>query len=881
MARWTRFRRIFGPEPKEDVDEELAFHIEMRVRELVERGESPEHARERTLRRFGNYEQSRRECVEIDERLGRRMARTEYLTELRQDIGYALRMLRRAPGFTLVAVATLALGVGANSAIFSVVHGVLLQSLPYPAADRLYHVRTLYPDGTAYLHASAPDFMSVRADTRVFEQADAFTTGVYTMLDSGEPKEIRGVQVSDRLFDLLGFRVALGRGFRPDEHTPGAGGVAVLSHGFWQREFGGDRTVLQRSVRLGGASYAIVGVLAPEAELTEEAEIYMPQPFDASFNASTATRRRAEFLNVIARARPGVEAVAVDEDLRRIGTALQRQFPGTNETLTFNAIPLRTLIVGDVQTPLFVLLGAVGVVLLVACANVANLLLARASARQGELAVRAALGAGRGRLTRQLLTESLVLGLAGGAAGLAIAYWGTRALVAAQPANIPRLDRVGLNTTVVLFTLGIALLTGLAFGLLPALQATGVRLTRALREGGRGGGAGSAGHRLRATLVIAEMALAVVLLTGAGLLIRSFIELTRVDPGFRAEQGMAFRLVLQGDAYKEGADTRNRVDDLQARVRALPGVTAVAASTMLPLSGQGAMIDFRVENAPPPPPDVNQEIAIVSITPEYFHAIGTPLVRGRTFTDRDGDAAPLVALVNESAVRRWFGDRDPIGQRVNTSGRIREIVGIVRDVLQEHPGHAPAPQLFVPFAQRTTRTLRIVVRAAGDPLTLASAIRAQVRAVDPNLAITRFTPLQQLVWNSIARPRFYTSLLALFAGVALALAATGIFGVMSYAVAQRAREISIRMALGARAGDVLRMIVGRAIVLAAIGAVLGIAVALALGRVIQSQLFGVTLLDPLTLVSVLLVLSSSAAAASFLPARRAAALDPASALRDG
>ncbi|MGH9160122.1 MAG: ADOP family duplicated permease, partial [Vicinamibacteraceae bacterium] len=538
------------------------------------------------------------------------------------------------------------------------------------------------------------------------------------------------------------------------------------------------------------------------------------------------------------------------------------------------------VIVGDVRTPLLVLLGAVGFVLLVACANVANLLLARASARQSELAVRAALGAGRSRLLRQLLTEAVVLGVAGGALGMALAYGGTKALVAAQPADIPRLEEVGVNGTVLLFTVTVALLTSLMFGLLPALQATRHRLAQALRDGGRGGDASSGGHRIRSTLIVAEIALAVVLLTGAGLLIRSFVELTRVDAGFQPDRAVAFRVALQGDAYDDPQTARLRVAELEDRLRAMRGVSDVAVTTTLPLSGRGSLIDFLVVSAPPPPPNVNREIGITSITPGYFQAIGTPLTRGRLFTDRDHDEAPLVAVVNEAAVGGWFPDRDPIGQRVSMSRQRYEIVGVVGDVLQEHPGQAALPQLFVPYAQRTTRSVRIVVRGAGDLLALVPAMRAEVRSLDRNLAIADVTPLRELLTGSMARPRFYTALLALFAGVALALAVIGIFGVTSYAVAQRTREIGVRMALGAAAGNVVGMIVGRAFALAGAGTLLGLGAALALGRVIQSQLFGVTLFDPVTLGVVALLLVASALVASLWPARRAARLDPSRVLRE-
>jgi predicted permease len=738
----------------------------------------------------------------------------------------------------------------------------------------------LYPDGTAYSSLSAPDFASVRESNRVFEQVEAYTTGVFTLLGAGEPQEVRGARVSDGLFDLLGLPMALGRGFTRGEHRPGQGSFTVLDHGFWQRTFGGAPDVLGRTVSVGGDPYTIVGVLAAGARLPDLADMYAPLEYDETFVATAATARRSEYLDVIGRARPGVRPAQIQDDLRRLGTELQTTFPESNRRLTFTSTSLRDMIVGDVQTPLLVLLGAVALVLLVACANVANLLLARASARQGELAIRVAMGAGRGRLLRQLLAESLVLAIAGGAAGLVIAYWATGALVAAQPADIPRLDEVGLNGTVVLFTLGVSLVTGLGFGLLPALQATGKRLTRSLREGGRGSGQCRGSHRVRATLVIAEMALSVVLLMGAGLLIRSFVQMTRVSPGFSAERAMAFRLSLQGEEYAGAQRVRDRVVEFENRLRTLPGVTSVAATTALPLTGLGTVVDFRVVGVPPPPPNINREIGIASITPEYFATIGTPLRRGRGFTDYDRAGAPAVAIVNEAAVRRWFPDRDPIGQQVEMSGVGREVVGVVADVRQRRPGQAVAPQLFTPYAQRTTPTVRIVVRAVQDPLALAPSIRAEIRRLDPNLALADFTPLEQLIAGSVARPRFYTALLALFAGVALVLAATGVFGVMSYAVAQRSREISIRMALGARAGQVLRMIVGRAIALAAAGAVLGIAASVAAGRVIQNQLFGVGILDPVTLGVVVAVLIGSAAAASFLPARRAAALDPATALRE-
>ncbi len=878
MARWTRFRKLFGLEPAADVDAELNFHVEMRVKELIEQGETPERARQRAMQRFGDYQGARDECVAINQRRKRHMNRTEFLTELKQDIGYAIRMLRRSPAFTAAALLTLALGIGANSAIFSVVRGVLLESLPYRDADRLHRLQMLYPDGTKYNALSPPDFMSLRQQSQAFEQLEALSLGVQTLTGMGEPIEVPGALVTAGLFEFLGFDVPLGRGFLPAENSAGNTGVVVLSDGSWQRLYGGDPAAVGRTLTLAGRPYTIVGVLSPEAQLPYPADVYAPLEFDNRFDAATAQGRRGEFLAVIGRARPGVTSEAIDDEIKRIGADLQQQFPNTNGRLTFASASLRETIVGDVRRPLLMLLGAVGFVLLVACANVANLLLARGSARHGELSVRAALGAGRGRLVRQLITEAIVLSVAGAAIGLALAYWGTRALIAAKPVDLPRLDHIGVDGTVVMFTLGAAVVTGLIFGMVPALQATNEHLLRGLQESGRSGGGGRRAGHLRSALVVAEMTLAVILLMGSGLLIRSFVELTRVNPGFQPEGAMAIRITLQGEQYQSGEPVRTRVNEIEERLRVLPGVTAVGAGSILPLGGLGGMNDFAVEGAPPPPPDVNQEIAVAGATPDYFKAIGAPLTRGRLFTALDHAKAPPVVILNEAAVRRWFPNQDPIGRRV-LSGGPRDVVGVVGDVLQRTPGQPAAPQMFLPYAQRTGRTVRVIVRAQGDPLALAPAVREQIRTLDPNVPIADIMPLADVVSRSIARPRFYTSLLTLFAAVALALSATGIFGVMSYTVAQQSKEIGIRMALGARTADVLRSIVGRALTLAGIGVVVGVVIALALGRLIRNQLFGVDVADPMTIMSVIAVLLVSATLASFWPARRAAAVDPMSAFR--
>ena len=877
-----------SPEREAEIVDELSDHLDAHREELIAGGASEEEATRLAVAGFRSGNVLARYMAPLKQSNTRPSpvpgATTGRVWEdLWQDLRYAVRAFARQPGFALAAILTLALGIGANSALFSVVHAVLLESLPFKDADRLYRLRMVYPDGAAYTTLSAPDFMSVRERNRVFDQVEAYTTGAVTMLGGGDPREVRVSSVSDGLFRLLGMPLAAGREFAREEHAPGRNRVAILDYGFWQRVFGGDQAAVGRSIAVGGLSYSIVGVLAqgarlpadvPGARVPSEADLYLPIEYGETFSA-VATPRNSRYLAVLARAKPGVGAPAVDEDLQHLAREIKDAFPGATETQTMNAVSARELIVGDVRRPLMMLLGAVGFVLLVACANVASLMLARAAARREELTVRAALGAARGRLVRQLLTEALVLAVAGGAAGLALAYAGTRALVAANPTDIPRLEEIGVDRTVVLFTIGIALVASLAFGTLPALQATG-SLTAGLRTGGRGGGADRRSQRWRAGLVVAEMALAVVLLTGAGLLMRSLMSLQDVAPGFVPERAVAFRVALYGRGY-DLARVRSRVTEIEEEVRRLPGVTAVAATSVLPMSGPGPRLAFAVDGMPAPP-GVNPEIGVASITPQYFATIGARLVAGRDFGDDDrADAAP-VAIINEAAARRWFAGVDPIGRRVQMSGG-REVVGVIGDVLQGDPKKQVAPQLFVPYAQRSLRSVSITVRTSGEVIGLASSIRSVVRRLDADLAASELTALHTLRNGSLARPRFYAGLLALFAAVALALAVTGVFGVMSYAVAERTREIAIRIALGARSHDVLRMIVGRSLALALIGVVTGIAAALAVGPVIRNQLFGVRLMDPATLSVVVLLLVFSATIASLIPALRAARLDPGNTLK--
>jgi putative ABC transport system permease protein len=897
-ARWASEVRArlsslhLAPAREAEIVDELSDHLDDRWRELVAGGASEDEATLLTLAEFRGARLLARYMAPLRQANTRPSsppgsATGRLLADFWQDLRYAARTFASQPGFAAAAVLTLALGIGANTAIFSVVHGVLLEPMPFAHADRLYRLRMVYPDGNAYTTLSAPDFMSVREENRVFDHVEAYTSGVVTMTGGGDPREVRVASVTHGLFGMLGVPVVLGRGFLPEENMPGRNRVVVLDHGFWQHAFGGDNGAIGRSISVGGIPYAIVGVLAqgarlptdvPGARVPSDADVYLPIEYGDAYSARAASQRKSRFLGVLARATDGVGPARIDEDLRRVALLIQSSFPQQGEALTMNAVSARELIVGDVRRPLLVLFGAVGFILLIACANVASLMLARASARSEELIVRAAIGAGRGRLLRQLLVEAAVFGVAGGAIGLALAYMATHALVSAQPGDIPRLEDISLDRTVLLFNLAIALLASLTFGAWPALHATG-QLAGGLRAGGRGGGADRQTQRARAALVVAEIALAVVLLTGAGLLLRSLDALTRVAPGFAADEAVAFRFALYGRGYDQ-PKVRATVTALEEQLRAVPGVRAAAATSLLPLSGPGPRLSFSVEGAPPPPPDVNPEIGVVSVTPDYFRTIGARFVLGRDFTSADHSDAPAVAVINEAALRRWFPGGDPIGKRVNMSG-VREVVGVVADMLQGDPKREIAPQLFLPYAQRPVRSVWIVFRTSSTPLVMSPTVRGELRRLDADLASSALMPLEQLRAGAVARPRFYTALLALFAFIALALAATGVFGVMSYTVAERTREIGIRMALGAQSADVLRMILGRILALTVMGVSIGVATAIAVGRVIRSQLFGVELLDPPTLSVVVLILVSIASAAGLLPALRAARLDPVDTLRQG
>jgi putative ABC transport system permease protein len=873
------FRLPFGRRKAawEGVDEELRLHLELRTDQLIRAGLSPPAARAEAERRFGPLAESRRELERAARHREGRVRWRQWLDALGQDARYSWRRLARSPGFTAVAVITLGLGIGANSAIFSVVNTVLLRPLPYAEADRLVGAFSV---ATEPMVMSGPDFMDIREQAGVFEGLAAYDTEMRTLTGAGDAERVAVGAVTPGFFEVLRVRPVLGRTFRPEEMEPGQERVAVLSHGFWLDRFGGDPGVLGRTITLSGRDHEVVGVAPPGFDLPPGRAAWVPMVNEGMFAAA----RRAMYLSVIGRLGAGVTLAEAEAEVATIAARLEAAYPETNVGYGATVRPMRDVMVGDARTPLLVLLGAVALVLLIACANVANLLLARAASREGEFSVRAALGAGNARLVRHLLTESVMLGALGGALGLVLAVLGTRALRALGPAGIPRLDEVGVDGTVLALTAAAALLTGILFGLAPALQVARANLASSIREGGRGA-PGGRGNRLRSGLVVAQTALAVVLLVGAGLLLGSFARMVQVDPGFHSDGVLTFPLSLPETGYPEDAQVRDFYGRFLERLETVPGVRSADAVVPGLASGQSFSLSFTVDGREPLPPGESQSLQTRVATAGYFSTAGIPVRRGRVFTEWDREDTPGVLVLNEAAVRSYFPDEDPLGQRI-TLGWTRdgapvggEVVGVVGDVRHFGLASEPLPEVYIAHAQVPNAGMTLVLRTAGDPMAVAGPVRAALRELDPSLAAGTFVPLETTLARSVAQPRFYALLLGLFAALALTLAAVGILGVMSYLVAQRTREIGIRMALGADARAVHRLVIGRGMRLTIAGLALGIPATFALTRVIESQLYGIEPGDPATLTAVVILLTAVAFLSSYIPSRRATRIDPMVALR--
>jgi putative ABC transport system permease protein len=805
-----------------------------------------------------------------------------------QDLRFGARMLLRKPGFTLIAVITLALGIGANTTIFSVVNAVLLRPLPYQNPGQLALIWGKLPARVSgNMGASAPEFADYRDQNLVFSSVAAYASSSFNLSDVGEPERIVGTFVSASLFPLLDVQPALGRAFLNEEDRPGHDRVVILSHGLWRRRFAGDSAVIGRSVTIDGQSHTIVGVAPAGFRFPDdETEIWKPIAFTAE-NLSE-NERGSHYLSVIARMKPGVTITQAQADMAALAQRMQQQHPtyyDADSGWGTTVVSLLEETVGDARLALLALFGAVGCVLLIGCANVANLLLARASTRRREMAIRAALGGRPWRIIRQLLTESLLLALAGGVLGALIAAWGVEAVAELSASSLPRVNEINIDGRAIGFMLAITLATGLLFGLAPAWQSAKPDLSESLKEGG-GKGAGSGGrHRLRGLLVIGEIAIALVLLVGAGLMVKSLYRLQRVEPGFNPSQALTMRLALPEAKYPEPQRQRDFYERLLNRIAALPGVKAAGAVNFLPLSGTGNQRSFLIEGKPEPKLNVGFRM----VSPDYFRAMGVPLRAGRSIDGRDRENAPRVAVVNETFARVFLADEDPLGKRVKLGSAQGPfpwltIAGVVGDVKHGGLDRETRPEMYVPYLQPLLPDWKVppmflVLRGAPEPSSLIPAVRGVVKELDRDQPVYGVATMEQLLSRSTAPRRFNMTLLAVFAALALVLAGVGVYGVMAYAVTERNREIGIRMALGAQARDALKLVVLHGMRLTLVGVALGLMGAFALTRLMKNLLFDVEPTDPMTFIAIALLLAFVALLACWIPARRATKVDPMVALR--
>jgi putative ABC transport system permease protein len=897
VRNWEAFVRerlqLHGHTPVREarIVRELAAQLEDFYREAIARGASEAEADAHACAQIKDWPRLARDVARADRAHAQprieRVADTvtdlghgrgggaKVLADFLRDMRYAARQLVKTPAFTIVAILTLGLGIGATSAIFSVVNAVLLRPLPYPEPERLVRVHEIVPQYGLFAVAPAT-FLDWRQQNSVFEHIAAYSSGSITLAGSEGPERVPSAAVSWDLFELLKVSPVLGRTFTAEEGKPVKQTVAIISYGAWQRRFGGDQSILSKTVTLNGTPTTIIGVM-PSGFIypSRTTEIWTP----LAFNPANPPRG-AHFIGVVARLKAGVSLETANTEMKTISERLAKQYPPQSANESAQVVQLLENIVGDIRSALLTLLAAVGVVVLIACANVANLLLVRASVREKEIAIRAALGAGGWRLGLQMLAESVVLAAGGGALGLLLAFLMIPSIKTLSAGSIPRVADLSIDGTVLAFAAGISLLTGLIFGLAPAWHTSRATLGHALKDGARTS-SGSRGRWVRNMLLVAEVGLSIVLLIGATLLLRSFAKLTSVDPGFHPERVFAFQVTLPGTAYPKAHNVMGFYVALLEKLDALPEVTSAGLVQTLPLR-EDYVLSVTMQGRPAPPPNAEPSANYRVITPKYFEALGIPLLRGRAFNDQDAEKSPMVAIVDQAFVDRHFPTEDPIGRGIdigNGSDGYYQIVGVVGSVHHEGLDRNPNPTMYVPYRQDVFNGMWILARTSGDPAQLAGAARQAVRAIDPALPAYGMGPLSEAVTESVAQRRFSMLLLTLFAGIALFLAAVGLYGVVAYAVTQRTQEIGVRMAIGARPADVLRMVVGDGLKLAAIGVVLGIGVALAMARVIESMLFEVKPYDAASYASVAAVILAVAALACYVPARRAMRVDPLVALR--
>ena len=875
-----RLRSLFRrAQVERELDEELQFHLERQIEENVSRGLPEPQARIAALRAMNGIEQQKEKCRDV--------RRVTLIEDLTQDLRYGLRMLARNPVFTAIAVVTLALGIGANTAIFSVVNELLLRPLPLPNADRLVMVWEVTPEGRHQNTTSRANFLSWGEQSTAFEEMAAFSDARFNLTGDGDPEEAAVQMTTPELFQVLGVNALLGRTLTQDDGRLKSAGT-VISYGFWQRRFAGDPQILGRRVVLNGTPFDVVGV--------------MPSNFQWHIRSRSGTGKSAEmwivlpmpkegpellgrFLSVAAILKPGVSVEQAMSELKVIEGRIEQEAPQYNKGWGVEVLPVREQFVGKIRTGLLVLLGAVGVVLLIACANVANLMLSRAAARQKEIALRAALGASRFRVVRQLLTESLLLAVLGTLLGLVLALWGIRALVAISPRDLINLQGVGLNLPVLAFTLTLSLVTGVVFGLVPALESSRLNLSDALKEGGKtDAGQGARSSRLRSILVVAEVALALVLLVSAGLLIKSFSRMRNIETGFDTDNVLTMVVRLAGQRYKSDAQYIGFFKQATERIRALPGVSAVGSVNYLPLyGGAGCATGFSIEGQPEAPPGEGPSTNVRVSDSGYFDAMGIPLLRGRNFSDAEISEPKHVVIISDLFARQFFPNENPMGKRISVDMFDKpyptEIIGVVGDVRYDSLTDQAEPTVYFPIPDLTYEFITLAIRTSGNPAAITPAVRSVLREMDADQPISDVRTMEQVMGETLSRARFNTFLLGLFAAMAMLLAAVGIFGVMNYSVTLRTREIGIKVALGARPGQVLMFVMRQGLTLTLIGISLGVAGSLALTRLMSGLLFGVTPTDPMTFVGIVVLLTFVSAIACYLPARRAMKVDPLVALR--
>jgi putative ABC transport system permease protein len=861
----------------EGLDEDIREHIARETQDNIERGMAPEEARYAAMRKFGNVTQVKEETRDVWSLI--------WLEQLLEDIRFGLRLLRKNPGFTAVAILTLALGIGANAAVFSVVYAVLLRPLPYKDPSRLVVLHETTPK-VGDVSVSFLNFFDWRAASHTFAQMAAVESVDFNLAGVTQPENISGDAVSPNFLSMMGVRPFLGRDFDASEEKAGTAPVLLLSYSLWQSHLGGDPNAVGKAITLDGRSFTVVGVLPPNYRSLDTTDVMLPIGVWATNNADAIKERgdRGDMV-VIGRLAPGVEFGQARAEMEGIAARLAEEYPASNDQFSVTLQPIRQAFAGDMKTAILVLFGAVLFVLLIACANVANLFLVRGSSRTKEIALRIAFGASRSRIIRQMLTESFILACFGGVVGVALALGGIRGMAQLIPADMLSGATVNLNSAVLVFVAGVVAMAAFIFGLAPALHSTKPDVQSELKEGGRTSGGGAAQNRLRGALAVAEISLALILLVGAGLMMKSLYRLLEVDPGFRPDRVLTMGMDLRTQQYSKDPAVLNFWQQVLDRVSALPGVESAAVGTHIPLTDSHGRTDITIEGMALPRPGNYPHPDVHTVSPGFVATLGIPLLRGRTFTDADNENAPFVGMINAMVARRFFPNEDPIGKRFMFGHPSTDppkwctIVGVVGDTRLYGLANPARLEVYVPFRQDANSDMTLVVKSGADPAALTSAIREAVQSIDKDQPLTAISTMKELVSNSVATRRMTLVLLGLFSGLALVLGAIGIYGVISYSVAQRTHEIGIRMALGAPRLDVFRLVVGQGLKLAGLGIAIGVVAAIGLARLMSSLLYGISATDFETFAGVSILLALVAVLACYVPARRAMRVDPTVALR--